>query len=105
MTGYPKPKLICPGNIVVETPPRDSRVVMPLPRPVTDVSWDRDIRIIPNYVKGLNLVLSTGIENITYTATHPISKLSVSCSFTINVLGKIFIISFCVHCSYVTVSR
>lgn len=74
----------------METPPKDSRVVMPLPRPVTDVSWDKDIHIVPNYVKGLNLVLSAGIENITYTATHPISKLSVSCSFSITVIGKFF---------------
>lgn len=88
MTGYPKPKLICPNDITVETPPRDSRVVMPLPRPTTDVSWDRDVRVTPNYVKGLNLVLSTGVENITYTATHPVSKISASCSYSITVLGK-----------------
>lgn len=85
--------------MMLETPPNDTRVVMPLPRPITDVSWDTDITISPNYVKDLNLVLSSGVENITYIATHPISRLRVSCQFSVNVVGTCkynFLISVCV---------
>ncbi|XP_063698079.1 uncharacterized protein LOC134829016 [Culicoides brevitarsis] len=103
---YPKPKLICPKNMMLETPPNDTRVVMPLPKPTTDVSWDTDITISPNYVKDLNLVLSTGIENITYTATHPLSRLRVSCQFSVNVVdGMPPVVKFCPETQHYTVAR
>uniref|UniRef100_A0A336M2Z5 CSON011141 protein n=1 Tax=Culicoides sonorensis TaxID=179676 RepID=A0A336M2Z5_CULSO len=103
---YPKPKLTCPKNMVLETPPNDTRVVMPLPRPTTDVSWTNDITISPNYVKDLNLVLSSGIENITYIATHPISRLRVSCQFSINVLdGMPPVVKFCPETQHYTVAK
>ncbi|CAD7082561.1 unnamed protein product [Hermetia illucens] len=83
---YPTPKLICPANIVLETPPNESMAKLRIPRPKTDVNYDRDVTISPDWLRNSEIALEIGVRNITYTARHPVSKLTVSCTFSITVL-------------------
>lgn len=61
---------------------------MKLHRPKTDVSWERDIVAEPFWAKKDVLQLPLGAINISYTAKHPVSKLTASCTFTVTVMGK-----------------
>lgn len=86
-TEYPTPRLICPPNQLLELPENNKKVQVKLQRPKTDVNFKRDITIKPSWIKSEKITLSSGI-NITYMAKHPISKLTVSCTTSIFVIGK-----------------
>lgn len=62
-------------------------------KPKTDVNWDRDIVTNPIWVKNGVFELGVGVLHINYTATHPISHISLSCDFTVTVLGETFAVS------------
>ena len=88
-SGYPTPKLICPENMIVELHPNETlETNVKIKRPKTDVNWERDVLTEPFWAKKDMLALKVGKTNITYIAKHPISKLTSSCNFSINVLGK-----------------
>lgn len=73
----------------MEIPPNETFVRLEvLPRPKADVHWDRDITVMPEWARQTDLHLDVGTFNVTYTARHPVSKLTVACTFSITVLGK-----------------
>lgn len=90
-TEYPTPKLICPSNQIVELPPHSDKVEVKLQKPKTDVNFKRDVTIKPLWIKNVDkIVLGLGVLNITYTARHPITKLTVACTTTLFVVGKLY---------------
>lgn len=84
---YPTPKLICPPNTVVELPEFSDEVEVKIPRPKTDLNIRRDVTVKPTWIKGERIVLRMGELNITFTAKHPISKQTSSCTTTFYVVG------------------
>lgn len=84
---YPTPKLICPANIIAELPPFSEEVEVKVPRPKTDLNIKRDITIKPSWIKSERIVVRMGELNVTFTAKHPISKLTTSCTTTFYVVG------------------
>ncbi|KAG4071788.1 hypothetical protein HA402_011942 [Bradysia odoriphaga] len=84
---YPTPRLICPSDVIYETLPNKSFAVIKVLKPKTDVNWDRDIVTNPIWVKNGAFELGVGVLHINYTATHPISHISLSCDFTVTVLA------------------
>jgi hypothetical protein len=87
-TEYPTPRLICPPNQLLELPENGNKVQVKLQKPKTDVNFKRDITIKPSWIKSEKIALDVGVQNITFTAKHPISKLTVSCTTSIFVVGK-----------------
>jgi len=85
---YPTPKLICPLNTIVELPPFSDEVEVKLQRPKTDLNIKRDVSIRPSWIRGERVFLKRGNFNVTYTARHPISKITSSCTTTIYVIGE-----------------
>ncbi|KAL9701971.1 hypothetical protein quinque_005412 [Culex quinquefasciatus] len=84
---YPQPKLSCPSSVNVELHPNDTdHTTVKLRRPKTDVSWERDIVVEPYWAKKDVLQLPLGSINISYTAKHPVSKLTSSCTFDVHVI-------------------
>jgi hypothetical protein len=83
------PKLICPMNQIVELAENSDKVQVKLQKPKTDVNFKRDVVIKPLWIKNEKIMLGLGAFNITYTARHPISRLTVSCTTTVFVVGKI----------------
>lgn len=87
---YPTPKLICPATVIAELPPFSDVAEVKIPRPKTDLNMKRDVTIKPSWIKARKerVALEKGELNVTFTAKHPISKLSASCSTTIYVVGE-----------------
>uniref|UniRef100_A0A1B0GGR9 Uncharacterized protein n=1 Tax=Lutzomyia longipalpis TaxID=7200 RepID=A0A1B0GGR9_LUTLO len=81
---YPAPHLICPPDMLVEVPPGDDAATVEV-TPRTDTSV---VESLPGWVLAQSgkLRLHVGTINITYIARHPISRISVSCSFSVTVL-------------------
>lgn len=73
--------------MVLEIPPDNVAVTFRTPKPKTDVNWEKNIEVFPSWAKAENVTLKTGLYNLTFTAKHPISKLTISCSTVITVLG------------------
>ncbi|XP_065087472.1 uncharacterized protein LOC135709178 [Ochlerotatus camptorhynchus] len=94
---YPQPKLTCPTSVNVELHPNETdQTAVKLRRPKTDVSWERDIVVEPFWAKKDVLLLPLGPVNISYTAKHPVSKLTSSCTFVVNVMaGRPPTVDFC----------
>lgn len=84
---YPAPLLICPPDVLVETPPNESTAKLLMAIPKSDVSWERDISVTPSWAKNELLDLGVGTQRIVYHATHPVSKVEKSCSIVLNILG------------------
>lgn len=84
---YPTPKLICQPNILAELPPFSDAVEIKIQIPKTDLNIKRDVAVKPSWVKSGRIMLKAGALNVTYTARHPISKLTTSCTTTIYVVG------------------
>lgn len=78
--------------MIYETIPNKSFAVINVLKPKTDVNWDRDVMTNPVWVKNGAYELGVGVLHINYTATHPISHISVSCDFTVTVLGESLVI-------------
>lgn len=90
-TEYPTPKLICQSNQIVELPPHSDKVEVKLQKPKSDVNFKRDVTIKPLWIKNVDkIVLGLGVLNITYIAKHPITKLTVACTTTLFVVGKLY---------------
>lgn len=87
---YPTPKLICPATVIAELPPFSNVAEVKIPRPKTDLNMKRDVTIKPSWIKARKerVALEKGELNVTFTAKHPISKLSASCSTAIYVVGE-----------------
>jgi hypothetical protein len=85
---YPTPKLLCPPNSIAELPPYSEEVEVKVPRPKTDLNIKRDVTMKPLWIRNDRVVLKRGELNVTYTARHPISKLTTSCTTTIYVVGE-----------------
>lgn len=62
---------------------------MRVQRPKTDLNIKRDVTIKPLWIRGDRVVVKRGELNVTYTARHPISKLTASCTTTIYVVGEL----------------
>ncbi|GAB0100998.1 uncharacterized protein DMENIID0001_171150 [Sergentomyia squamirostris] len=92
---YPTPRLTCPPDLRTELPPGEEEATIEVNPKVTDGS---SVDSVPGWVmaqKG-RVNLQTGFLNITYIARHPISRVSVSCSFSITVLdGQPPSVTFC----------
>lgn len=91
-TEYPTPRLICPPNQLLELPEDSNKVQVKLQKPKTDVNFKRDITIKPSWIKNEKISLGVGEFNVSYTAKHPISKLTISCTTSIFVVGKLVVV-------------
>lgn len=80
---------MCPPNVVVELPLFSEEVEVRLQRPKTDLNFKRDVTVKPQWIRGDRVVLKRGELNVTYTARHPISKLTASCTTAIYVVGEL----------------
>ncbi|XP_053687238.1 uncharacterized protein LOC128736775 [Sabethes cyaneus] len=94
---FPQPRLTCPTSVNVELHPNETdTTAVKLRRPKTDVSWERDIVAEPLWAKKDTLLLPLGSINISYTAKHPVSKLTTSCTFAVHVIaGRPPTVDFC----------
>lgn len=93
---YPTPKLICPATVIAELPPFSNVAEVRIPRPKTDLNMKRDVTIKPSWLKARKerVALEKGELNVTFTAKHPISRLTASCSTAIYVVGKLSVCHF-----------
>lgn len=82
------PKLICPQNQIVELTPNQDQVEVKIRKPKTDLNFKRDVTVRPSWVRNEKIILGLRTLNITYTARHPISQLTATCTFTIFVIGE-----------------
>lgn len=87
--GYPTPRLTCPPDAIYETLPGRNTATVTFSKPKTDVNWERDVAVDPMWARSGEVELTVGIHTLSFTAQHPLSKLSVSCSFSIAILGTI----------------
>uniref|UniRef100_A0A1B0D5U1 HYR domain-containing protein n=2 Tax=Phlebotomus papatasi TaxID=29031 RepID=A0A1B0D5U1_PHLPP len=91
---FPTPHLTCPPDIRVEVSPGEDAATVQV-TPKTDSST---LESVPSWVlsQGGKLRLQVGAINITYIARHPISRVSVSCTFSVTVLdGQPPSVTFC----------
>ncbi|XP_059609249.1 sushi, von Willebrand factor type A, EGF and pentraxin domain-containing protein 1 [Phlebotomus argentipes] len=91
---YPTPHLTCPPDIRLEIPPGEDSVTVEV-SPRTDSAI---VESLPSWVLAQSgqLHLQPGDLNVTYIARHPISRISVSCAFSIIVLdGQPPSVTFC----------
>ena len=79
---------MCPQNTIVELPPYSNEVEVRIQRPRTDLNIKRDVTVKPSWIKSEKIILKRGEFNVTYTAKHPISKLTASCTTTFYVVGE-----------------
>lgn len=49
----------------------------------------RDVTIRPSWMRGEKVTVKPGAFNVTFTARHPISKLTASCTTTVYVVGEL----------------
>lgn len=55
------------------------------------MNFKRDVTIKPLWIKNVEkIMLGLGVLNITYTARHPITRLTVACTTTLFVVGKLY---------------
>lgn len=73
---------------MVELPASRDQVEVTVRRPKTDLNFKRDIRVHPSWIRRDKIVLGLGELNITYTAKHPLSELTTSCTTRIFVIGR-----------------
>ncbi|PNF18498.1 hypothetical protein B7P43_G09032 [Cryptotermes secundus] len=82
---FPKPKIECPGNISVEIEPGQVTAFVAFPQPATDVDWFRNVVSKPSWGKLLEADLRPGYWPVTFTAHHPVSRHTASCTLFITV--------------------
>lgn len=82
---FPKPKIECPHNISVEIEPTQPTAFVVFPQPTTDVDWFRNVVSEPSWGKLLEADLPPGYWLVTFTAYHPISRRTASCTIDITV--------------------
>ncbi|PSN38013.1 hypothetical protein C0J52_19289 [Blattella germanica] len=82
---FPKPKIECPHNISVEIEPGQATAFVAFPQPVTDVDWFRNVVSKPSWGKLLEADLPIGRWSVTFTARHPISRHTASCTLGIKI--------------------
>lgn len=85
--GYPSPKLSCPHDILAEIPPNANGIQIQMPRPKTDIDFDKHITSNPLWIKEQSYYLTEGITYATITARHPESHISVKCTFKIRIMN------------------
>nr|CAD7456483.1 unnamed protein product [Timema tahoe] len=99
---FKKPTIECPANITTELLPQERSTFVAFTQPVTDINWFRmDVRGLssvhlvrrhvvaePMWGKLLEAELPEGVWPIKFTARHPISHLSASCTLVISVLNR-----------------
>ena len=88
LKGYPKPQLKCSRDLMYEREPNRRTATIEIPKPISNVNWNQDITADPPWAKNITFELEIGVRNISFTARHPISKLTITCSFIITVLGR-----------------
>jgi len=87
-TGYNKPRLECPRDVLAELPPGRSEAFVTFDQPVTDLDWFRYVRSKPSWGTRLEANLKPGLHEITFFARHPVSKKQASCMLRITVRGN-----------------
>lgn len=87
-TGYSKPRLECPRDVVAELPPGRDEAFVTFDQPATDLDWFRYVRSKPSWGTRLEATLQPGVHEITFFARHPISKKQASCVLRIIVKGN-----------------
>ncbi|XP_069686291.1 uncharacterized protein [Periplaneta americana] len=85
---FPKPKIECPENITMHIEPSQSTVFVAFAQPTTDVDWFRNVVSKPSWGKRLEADLPLGHWPVTFTARHPISRHTASCTLGITVTAS-----------------
>lgn len=87
VSGYSKPRLECPEDVIAELPPGRDEAFVTFDQPSTDLDWFRYVRSKPSWGTRLEANLPSGIHEITFFARHPVSKKQASCVLRIIVKG------------------
>nr|CAD7579917.1 unnamed protein product [Timema californicum] len=85
---FKKPTIECPANITTDLLPEERTTFVAFTQPVTDINWFRHVVAEPMWGKLLEAELPEGVWPVRFTARHPISHLSASCTLVISVLGR-----------------
>jgi len=88
VTGYSKPRLECPKDVVAELPPGRDEAFVTFDQPATDLDWFRYVRSKPSWGTRLEANLEPGVHEVTFFARHPVSKKQASCVLRIIVKGN-----------------
>lgn len=86
-SGYSKPRLECPKDVIAELPPGRDEAFVTFDQPSTDLDWFRYVRSKPSWGTRLEANLTPGVHEITFFARHPVSKKQASCVLRIIVKG------------------
>lgn len=67
-----------------------------MPRPKTDIDFEKNVISSPIWIKDKEHYLEEGITNATIIAYHPVSHISVKCTFKIKIVpGSSPIVKYC----------
>ena len=84
----PVPFIHCPGNIAVTLAPQKRTYVVTFSQPKSNMDWFRYVESKPTWAKQLGGEVDVGLTKVEFTVHSPVSNLSASCDFTIEVNGK-----------------
>ncbi|KAF3422764.1 hypothetical protein E2986_11990 [Frieseomelitta varia] len=97
VTGYSKPRLECPKDVIAELPPGRDEAFVTFDQPSTDLDWFRYVRSKPSWGTRLEANLTPGVHEITFFARHPVSKKQASCVLRIIVKEETYLQVLYVH--------
>lgn len=86
-TDSPVPFIQCPGNMAVTLPPHEKRAYVSFSQPKSNMDWFRYVESEPLWAKQLGGELPVGFNVVTFHVRSPVSDLTASCNFTIEVFG------------------
>ncbi|XP_059351153.1 fibrillin-1-like isoform X4 [Daphnia carinata] len=84
----PVPFIQCPGNMAVNLPPQEKRAYITFSQPKSNMDWFRYVDSDPLWAKQLGGELPVGLNTITFRVRSPVSDLTATCNFTIEIFDK-----------------
>lgn len=83
----PVPFIQCPGNMAVTLGAQERRAYVSFSQPKSNMDWFRYVESEPAWAKQLAGELDVGYNVITFRVRSPVSDLTATCNFTIEVFG------------------
>lgn len=84
-----RPTIKCPEDITVIKPRNQDTILVRIPKPETNVEWNRYVDTQPIWGKRLETTLSVGATEVTFRARSPFSSQFDICRVIINVLEPV----------------
>uniref|UniRef100_A0A0P6DBK5 Putative Fibrillin-2 n=1 Tax=Daphnia magna TaxID=35525 RepID=A0A0P6DBK5_9CRUS len=84
----PVPFIQCPGNMAVNLPAQQKRAYVTFSQPKSNMDWFRYVDSDPLWAKQLGGELPVGLNTITFRVRSPVSDLTATCNFTIEIFDK-----------------